>query len=210
MHYTAVCRECHAAATLEKAKHPQGPDCIGCHMPKRRTDDVVQAVVTDHYIQRRKPDRDLLAPLAERHEMGDAAYRGEVVPYYPDPLPKTSDNELYTALAQVIQQSNLKAGIERLSAAIAKYRPGRGEFYLYLADAWRANAQPEKSLPLYEQALQRQPRSVLAMQKLAEGLSLARQPGRAAAMSGSLLRRFKACPRAGLWPDPGAGARSVR
>ena len=175
-HYKAVCQKCHASA------HRVAEDCIACHMPKRRTDDVVQAAVTDHYIQRRKPDRDLLAPLAERHETGETGYRGEVVSYYPDPLPKTPENELYTALAQVIQKSNLKAGIGRLSAAIAKYRPARSEFYLYLADAWRADGQLGKALPLYEQALARQPKSVLAMQKLAESLSLARQPARAAAM----------------------------
>lgn len=180
LHYSAVCRDCHAAATLQKSTHPQGPDCIGCHMPKRRTDDVVHAVVTDHYIQRRKPDHDLLAPLAERHESGETTYRGEVVPYYPNPLPATAANELYVALAQVIQKSNLLDGIARLSAAIDKHRPGRGEFYLYLADAWRASGQLERALPLYEQALARQPKSALAIHKLAEGLSIARQPARGA------------------------------
>ena len=35
-------------------------------MPKRCTDDVIHAVMTDHYIQRHKPNRDLLAALAGR------------------------------------------------------------------------------------------------------------------------------------------------
>jgi len=37
-------------------------------MPKRRAEDAVHTVMTDHFIQRQKPSRDLLAPLPERHE----------------------------------------------------------------------------------------------------------------------------------------------
>lgn len=39
-------------------------NCIACHMPKRRTQDVVHVVMTDHRIQRRPVD-DLLAPREE-------------------------------------------------------------------------------------------------------------------------------------------------
>ena len=62
-------------------------DCVSCHMPKRRTDDVVHAVMTDHYIQRRKPARNLVAEMAEKRETDASAYRGEVVPYYPRAAP---------------------------------------------------------------------------------------------------------------------------
>ena len=34
---------------------------------------------------RRKPDGDLLAEMAERHETDSTAYRGEVVPYFSAP-----------------------------------------------------------------------------------------------------------------------------
>jgi hypothetical protein len=83
-------------------------------MPKRRTDDVVHVVMTDHYIQRRKPAQDLLAPLNEKSE----AYVGEVRPYYPPELPLTGMNELYVAVAQVKHNSNLENGIPRLKEAI--------------------------------------------------------------------------------------------
>src|SRR5436190_216190 len=59
-HYAQVCRQCHS-----NGSHTASGDCIACHMPKRRTDDVVHAVMTDHYIQRRKPNRDLLAAVTE-------------------------------------------------------------------------------------------------------------------------------------------------
>jgi tetratricopeptide (TPR) repeat protein len=91
-------------------------------------------------------------------------------------------NELYLALAQVIQQSNLKAGAAPLAAAMQKLRPARGEFYLYLAEAWRNVGELSKALPLYEEALRRQPESLVARQKFGEALRLARAPDRAAAV----------------------------
>ena len=79
-------------------------------MPKRRTEDVVHVVATDHYIQRRKPAGDLLAERPERQETGANAYRGPVVLYYPETLPHTPENDLDLAVAQVKQSSNLAAG----------------------------------------------------------------------------------------------------
>jgi predicted CXXCH cytochrome family protein len=181
-HYTAVCRQCHDAAITKltaAGKHPSSDDCIGCHMPKRRTDDVVHVVMTDHYIQRHKPDRDLLAPVAERRETDDSGYRGEVVLYYPRELPNTRDRELYLAMAQVSQKSNLGQGIPALTAAIDKYRPENFEYYLHLADAWANSGQMEKAVPVYEEAVRRKPDSLIALRKLGFGLRSSGQPGRA-------------------------------
>ena len=122
-------------------------------MPKRRTEDVVHAVVTDHYIQRRKPAGDLLAERAERHETGSNAYRGPVVLYYPATLPHTAENDLYLAIAQVNQQSNLTEGIAQLTAAIARHPPARPEYYFELAEAWRESGQLARSIPLYQEAV---------------------------------------------------------
>src|SRR5207245_310235 len=162
--YSSVCRQCHAAAfdqIVASGKHVQSADCVGCHMPRRRTDDVVHAVMTDHYIQRRKPARDLVAEIAERRETDANAYRGEVVPYYPRQAP-----ELYLAIAQVSQKSNLTRGIAQLSAAIETHRPQRAEYYLQLADALRNAGQLDKALPFYEEAVRRNPKSLVALRKL--------------------------------------------
>jgi len=158
-HYTAVCRACHGAdfnALVAAKKHTASNDCVGCHMPKRRTDDVVHVVMTDHYIQRRQPARDLLAEFPERVEK----YRGEVVAYGPT-------DELYLAAAQVIESSNLSSGIGRLSAAIDKLRPDRAEPYLQLADALRVDGQCARALPVYEEARRKDPGSVAVMQRTA-------------------------------------------
>src|SRR5437763_10640852 len=129
-HYVLVCQGCHEDAIRKLAadgRHSSSVDCLGCHMPKRRTDDVVHVVMTDHYIQRHKPPRDLLAPIPQSRET-DNDYMGEVVMYYPRSLPSPADSELYSAVAQVIQNSNLNGGIPRLRAALQKYRPADGEF----------------------------------------------------------------------------------
>lgn len=154
-HYVSVCRSCHAEThTTGVAKTG---DCMTCHMPRRRTDDVVNVVMTDHYIQRHKPRGDLLAPLRETHGTEETAYRGEVVSYYPAQPPATPENELYLAVAQVQNAANLAAGIPRLEQVLERHRPVRPEFYLELADAYRKQGQWEKAIHWYEEALRRGP-----------------------------------------------------
>jgi predicted CXXCH cytochrome family protein len=55
----SICLGCHT-------RHTASNDCVRCHMPLRRAQDVVHVVMTDHKIQRRPP-ANLTAPLAE-HE----------------------------------------------------------------------------------------------------------------------------------------------
>ncbi len=83
-HYRQACISCHQLddCTVEPmAKHqdadengvlPPGHedrlatnDCAGCHMPQRRTQDVVHAVMTDHRITRQHGGAALVAPLEE-------------------------------------------------------------------------------------------------------------------------------------------------
>jgi predicted CXXCH cytochrome family protein len=71
-HYNAVCGQCHQSLAVQ---HPKASGCVNCHMPKRRTQDVIHAVMTDHYI-RRRPPADLLAPLSERQEFDRKAVPG--------------------------------------------------------------------------------------------------------------------------------------
>src|SRR5262249_457729 len=143
VHYVAACKSCHAAP-----HEPSG--CVECHMPRRRAEDAVHVVMTDHFIQRRKPARDLLAPL---QEPGTAqSYRGEVVPYYP-----SAGGELSVALGRVRDSSNLTAGIPRLRRAIESRQPAEPEFYLELGKAYaRAGNWPE-AIAWCEQATRRRP-----------------------------------------------------
>lgn len=161
--YNAVCKTCHG--TVAAANHTGTEDCVSCHMPKRRTEDVVHAVMTDHLIQRRPPANPL-APLEERH--GEAArYRGKVVLYYPARLPRPEDS-LYLAVAQVSEKSNVEQGIADLRSAIAQFHPAQAEFYLELGDALRDSGHPAEAEQEYRDALARKPGSVLINRRLGD------------------------------------------
>jgi tetratricopeptide (TPR) repeat protein len=172
----AACLRCHATAiqqAVASGRHTALTNCIECHMPKRRTSDVVHAVMTDHYIQRRRPAADVLAVMSEPNGPG-TVYHGEVFPYYPRPFDRTAENELYLALAQVRENNNAELGTARFAAAIAKYRPKQPEFYIELADAWLSRGQSQKAIPLYREAVRRRPDS-LAMLGLGRALEKAGQ-----------------------------------
>ena len=201
-HYASICRACHAenfARLVSAGKHTPADDCVGCHMPKRRTDDVVHVVMTDHLIQRRKPAGDLLAEKAERRQTDATAYRGAVEFYYPKVSRRESD-ALYFAIAQVSQNSNLKDGIGRLAAAVQKYRPERAEYYLQLADALSNAGRPADALPVYEEAIRHEPESVAALERLAICYSSLKQYARAEAV---VEHALKLAPAAELWVQLG-------
>ena len=174
--YSAACLKCHASA-----EHPAGitataADCITCHMPKRRVEDAPHVIMTDHKIGRRVPPN----ALAEFAEKRAEEYRGEVVPYYPKPLPPTPLNELYRAVAQVGLANNVAAGMPELVRRIAEVQPREPEFYMVLGDGWKSLGKPAEAAEAYRHALDLAPDSSRAMRALAEvdpahaGLILAR------------------------------------
>jgi tetratricopeptide (TPR) repeat protein len=151
--YQRACRNCHASLS---SRHPAATACLDCHMPKRRTDDVVHAVMTDHGIPRRKPPGDLLQPKREARE-AETIYRGKVVLLYPPKLPEKPETELYLSLAQVIDGSDYSAGIPRLRDAIAKGAAPPAEFYAELAKAYSKTGSTKEALRSYAEALRRKP-----------------------------------------------------
>jgi tetratricopeptide (TPR) repeat protein len=169
--YVAVCQSCHETPHRGGAPRVSGVNsratCIDCHMPKRRAEDAVHVVMTDHYIQRQRPPRDLLAERTEADSLKHGDYRGEVALYYPPELPATPENELYLALAQVKQGSNLAAGIPRLEQAIEKHRPARPEFYYELGRAYSMTANHDAGIRWCREALRRDAAFVPALKELA-------------------------------------------
>lgn len=75
-HYRAACLTCHEtdASGLPRMKvagsiHPTlqaDADCTSCHMPARRTQDVINVAMTDHRIVRDPGKRDLTAPIKKQ------------------------------------------------------------------------------------------------------------------------------------------------
>lgn len=169
--YVAVCQSCHDAPHRRGVPQLPGASakatCLDCHMPKRRAEDAVHVVMTDHYIQRQRPRGDLLAARTEADSLEHGTYRGEVVLYYPPTLPATAENELYVALAQVRQGSNLAAGIPRLEQAIEKYRPQRPDFYYELARAYSRTGDYDSAIRWCREALRSDANFVPALKALA-------------------------------------------
>jgi tetratricopeptide (TPR) repeat protein len=138
-HYEAICRHCHQSAH-PASMHSRGTACLDCHMPQRRTDDVVHVVMTDHYIQRRPPTKDLLTPREEIHQPGAS----EISIY--DPAPADAALYLGVAEAQQLKPANLEAAIER-------YHPSRPEFYFELGRAYIKSGDSAKGLHWLDEAL---------------------------------------------------------
>lgn len=219
--YAQACLQCHAAGSLSRSRgHTAGAGCASCHMPRRRTEDVIHAVMTDHRIQRRPPPGDLLAPRQEREAVEGKTYRGEVELYYPQGPSAPADAALYTAMAQVVQKSNLEAGLPRLEAAVNTAKPREPEFYFNLAQAHRAAGHLEKAIAAYRRALEVDSRFLPAMRSLGAALLLAGRTAEAiAALEGarvqyphdaSLLHELgRALHRSGRDPDAAAVLRAA-
>ena len=171
-HYVAVCQGCHASVHAKQTPRVEGvratATCLDCHMPKRRAEDAVHVSVTDHFIQARSSVVGLLKPRKEPDESRGAAYRGEVALYYPPDLPSMADRELYLAVAQVQQSSNLSAGIPRLEEAIGKYKPRRPEFAYELAHAYAKLPDDAAVIRWSQEALRADPNHAPALKELSE------------------------------------------
>ena len=155
--YAKKCQSCHLAIASQ-AGHPKGADCAGCHMPRRRTEDVVHAVMTDHKIMRRPPQGNLLASRAEIHE---SRFNGDVALYYPE---AAKDQELYLGVAQVVQKSNLAGGIQRLESL----RSQEPKALFALGQAYEAQGNGQLAAARYREAVASDPGFAAAWRSLGE------------------------------------------
>jgi tetratricopeptide (TPR) repeat protein len=169
-YYASICMKCHAAnlpTQIALHRHPPSNDCVSCHMSKRRTEDVVHAILTDHLIQRRPPPvKELLAERQEIPETPANEYRGEVKRYSLDHENPDQTDDLYNALAQVIDSSNLEVGIPRLEEAIRTQHPDQPNLSIELGDAMRHSGDPSGAINAYRQALVSDPLSSRAQRRL--------------------------------------------
>ena len=148
-------------------------------MAKRRTDDAVHVVMTDHKVVRVKPAGDPLAEKAEVNESPATQYRCEVVPYLPSAAAPNSTDLLYIALAQITDRSNLSAGLNRLAALIARLHPVPAGFYAGLAEGYRSAGDLPKSIASFEEASRRAPNSEIVQLGLGIALTESKQWARA-------------------------------
>jgi Flp pilus assembly protein TadD len=175
--YANICMKCHTANLPEKIalhQHPVSKDCVSCHMPKRRAEDVVHAIMTDHLIQRRPQSaKELLADRQETADSPENAYRGPVKRYLLDREAVAPEDALFDAAAQVIDSSNLKAGIPALAELIRSQHPRQPNFSIELGDAMRHTGDLSGAIDTYRQALELDPLSSRAQRRLGVALGSA-------------------------------------
>jgi hypothetical protein len=160
VNYTQVCRNCHQSAH-EAARQ----DCTGCHMPKRRTEDAVHVVMTDHLIRKRPPSGDPLAPIEERHDK----LTGPVRLLYPAALANSPLDRLIVAMAG----DDARA----LQTAIVQAQPqAQPEPFLRLAELFERAGRRADAVREYRNAIAAGPTDPAPYAKIADASALARFP----------------------------------
>ena len=191
-HYNQVCLSCHQSNLKASAgvPHRASANCVGCHMPKRRTDDGIHIVMTEHWITKQPAAAgDLLAEKRERDET--TSYRGAVIPYYPAKLAASAGNDLTIAVAQVREQSNLAKGVPQLAATIEKYRPTDPSYYAELAQGYLSAGNTASAIQFFEEASKRDPQSAPRLIEWGDALM---QAGQWAAAEAKLRRAVELAP----------------
>jgi predicted CXXCH cytochrome family protein len=193
-HFRKVCLGCHETMTAAGKEHAAATrdeaDCVSCHMPKRRTQDVVHVVMTDHRIGRYGDPARLLAPLEESDpEVTDVQL------YDAAAVTNPADRALFRLLPLLRTRQNSDARlVQRLAQAAAATDDPEPLFDL--ANAQAAQKQWTKLEQTAQTILWRSPSHVLGLAWL--GLAKEAQGQREEGIA--LLRRASAAApeRAGL------------
>jgi tetratricopeptide (TPR) repeat protein len=149
--YIAICENCHKGVSHKGVKMTAGSDCLSCHMPKRRTEGSVHIVLTDHYIQRFRPSRNLTAPFPELLLPED---RTPVQIFYPKSAP-TEREQLLLAVARAGD-----AGIDgtgQLQAVLDRQHPSWPEPYVALGKAYGQAGKTNDAIRSFDAALKINP-----------------------------------------------------
>jgi predicted CXXCH cytochrome family protein len=183
--YVAICQSCHQSVR-HTAAMPASSNCISCHMPKRRTEDVVHVVMTDHYVQRYKPLRDLLAPMEETIGVETGT---TVVSYYPEKLAQGPGSDLYLAVAQIHNDKHPEP-LLKLQSILISQRPSAPEPYVALGQAYARRGDNTSAIQWFEDALKQRPEYLPAFRELVPALFAAGQDDRAIEVLNQAIARY--------------------
>jgi Flp pilus assembly protein TadD len=182
--YRARCLGCHELAETTAHATTEPEDCVSCHMPERRTQDVVRVTMTDHRIQRGPLGPELTAPLAERKPIITDA-----MSLYPDRQPAGHLAETYRAATVIRADGGANAeAVARLEQLLAASPLPQLEPWLNLAKGQLAHGQPAAFEATARAIFERAPDHPLALEWL--GLARAREGRTDEAIA--LLRRAAA------------------
>lgn len=186
--YRAQCVKCHSSVAV--AAHPPlaTADCRGCHMPRRRAEDAIHVVMTDHLIQR-KPVADLLKPRQEKADV----YTGDLVIYNSGPS-DPGDASLYLGAALAASGLHQERAIALLEESVRAGSPARA--HAVLGEALLSRGQYDRAIAAFTTALAKQPDLTKARYNMAEALAASGAHERAKAEYLSVLRANPAFPEA--------------
>jgi hypothetical protein len=134
-HYRQRCLSCHtdldsdheAAQRGAIPKGGEGRDCVTCHMPQRRTEDVIHVVMTDHRIARGPVDhQQLLDPLEPREPMLTGLDL-----MYPENVPSSQERMAYRALAAL--KAGVPAALDQFQSSVLGMEQAHPGWYYELA-----------------------------------------------------------------------------
>jgi predicted CXXCH cytochrome family protein len=165
--YQKVCQSCHTGV-VHKVALPATETCTSCHMPRRRGEYATQIVLTDHYIQRQKPLKNLLAPLPPPASSSRA--KSALALYYPEQLPEGNDKQLYVALAESEGGTDPLLAAEHLQAAITQFAPNEAGYFAALGQVYSRAGKYADAILWFQKALQRSPNDRKTIEALAEAL----------------------------------------
>src|SRR5262245_48517070 len=192
--FAAKCLGCHQArecapASRLAARRASLVDCVPCHMPPRRTDDVIHVVMTDHFIRREHPaSAERLRARAEQRE----AYRGPIVFYRDEEIPAGPERDLVLGVASLLDDVDRDSGLDRLQRSILALDPKTAEPHFQLGLSLLASGKSSESAAALERAAALAPGN--ARIKMALGNALA-----AAGRQEDALRRLEEAIAA--WPE---------
>ena len=167
-HYRRRCLSCHGPDDCRLEEMTARPEtaadhCITCHMPRRRTQDVVHVVMTDHRITR-TPPADPLAALAETPLPTDQT----IGFYFPDRAPQDVEAAIYRGLSGAAD--GVPAGVRELRDAVSTLPAGLDP-YLTLGAVQLAAGRYRQALNTFTLLQARAPGSAIALANL--GVALA-------------------------------------
>jgi tetratricopeptide (TPR) repeat protein len=192
-HYRSRCLTCHDVHDCPNCR-PSGvhgpPDegvasqnCVRCHMPPRRAQDVVHTVMTDHRIQRGPPRDSWTAPLREREpETGPPPK-----PYWADRQSPMLDLHL-DILATMFGDGSRLGAIE---STLGRIQPDSADPFLHLAQLQCNARQFREAADVYARLADRFPTRSSVYRGW--GYALAMQ-GEYASAVGKLRRAVQAAP----------------
>ncbi|MEL7116438.1 MAG: tetratricopeptide repeat protein [Pseudomonadota bacterium] len=139
-HYRAICLDCHETIveggpeqTMEHPKMVANADCTTCHMPDRRTQDVIEVWMTDHKIQR-PPPGNLIARIEKEPAVVDAIRVLEAPDTFFD-----GEDVIYQTMAILSNTGGRsKTASDALARVIISGNTAHAEPWLDLAQAWFA------------------------------------------------------------------------